>query len=52
MNEETIGNGILLGMASTTVGKLLMAGGSSELEIQKDGRRNGIYISVTCDLLA
>jgi hypothetical protein len=51
MNEETIGNGILLGDATTTVGKLLMAGRSTELEIQKSGRNSGIYISLKCDVV-
>jgi hypothetical protein len=52
MNEEEIGNGISLGSTKTTVGKLLMAGGSVELDIQKDGRTTGIHIALRCDMVA
>jgi hypothetical protein len=51
MNEETIGNGVLLGDATTTVGKLLMAGRLTELEIQQNGRWSGIYITLKCDVV-
>lgn len=52
MNEEVIGNGILLGDASTTIGKLLMAGRSTELEVQKGGRGSGIFITLKCEMVA
>ena len=52
MNEEVIGNGITVGSTKTTVGKLLMAGGSMELEVRKDGRNSGIYIALRCDMVA
>ena len=52
MNEEQIGDGIPLGFATTTVGKLLMAGGSMDLEIYNDGRNTGIFISLKCDMVA
>jgi Ca2+-dependent lipid-binding protein len=52
MNEEVAGNGIILGDATTTVGKLLMSGRSTELEIQKNGRSSGIFISLKCDMVA
>jgi Ca2+-dependent lipid-binding protein len=52
MNEEQIGEGTPLGNATTTVGKLLMAGGSMDMKIQKDGRSTGIFIALKCDLVS
>ncbi|KAG7349841.1 C2 domain containing protein [Nitzschia inconspicua] len=52
MNEEVIGNGILLGEATTTVGKLLMAGRPTELEIQNGRTSCGIHISLKCEMIA
>ena len=52
MNEEVIGNGIPLGSTKTTVGKLLMSGGSMELEVLKEGRSSGIHIALRCDMVA
>jgi Ca2+-dependent lipid-binding protein len=52
MNEEVIGNGIPLGSTKTTVGKLLMSGGSMELEVLKEGHSSGIFIALRCDMVA
>ena len=41
-----------LGQAKATIGKLLMAGGPVELELRKDGRVTGIFVSLRCDIVA
>ena len=39
----------LLGIARITVGKVLLAGGSMELEVQQNGAGIGAYILVRCE---
>lgn len=52
LDEDEGGFDVQLGSATTTVGKLLMAGGSTEMNIIKDGRSSGISISLLCDIVA
>jgi len=41
-----------LGSARISVGKLLLAGGSFDLELQMGGAPTGAFVSVTCELLS
>jgi hypothetical protein len=45
------GKDVPIGSAKTTVGKMLLAGGSMDLELNKDGRATGVYITLRCDMV-
>jgi Ca2+-dependent lipid-binding protein len=40
-----------LGAARITVGKLLLEGGSTDVELLQDGKPTGIYVSVRCEMV-
>ena len=40
-----------LGSARVTVGKLLLAGGLTEVELKRDGKPTGMYISLGCKMV-
>jgi hypothetical protein len=50
-NEREYDPDVPIGSAKTTVGKLLLAGGSMDLELKKDGRATGVYITLRCDMV-
>lgn len=40
-----------LGTARVTVGKILLAGGSQDIEIEDEGKLTGMFITVACELV-
>ena len=40
-----------LGTARVTVGKILLAGGSQDIEIEDEGKPTGMFITITCELI-
>jgi Ca2+-dependent lipid-binding protein len=50
-NEREFDPDLVVGSTKTTVGKLLLAGGSMELELKKDGRATGVHITLRCDMV-
>jgi Ca2+-dependent lipid-binding protein len=50
-NEREYDPDVEIGSAKTTVGKLLLAGGSMDLEMKKGGRPSGVHIQIRCDMV-
>jgi C2 domain len=42
----------LLGSARVSVGKILLAGGSFDVELLQDGKPSGIYVTIRCEISA
>jgi len=40
-----------LGTARVTVGKILLAGGSQDIEIEDEGKPSGMFITIACELI-
>ena len=40
-----------LGTARVTVGKILLAGGSQDIEIEDEGKPTGMFITIACELI-
>ena len=47
-DENRKGKNDYLGSARVTVGKVLLDGGSSELELQENGTGTGAFITIQC----
>ena len=50
-NERVFDPDVPLGSAKTTVGKVLLAGGSMELELTQQGQPSGVFITMKCELV-